>query len=181
MISKLINKIKLFFIIKYNESIFNKELDSSMNMWFNQEDMDILQQEETQKKYQNGIALIKTKIDAQLKSGKSFHEVLSQYRDRDTFHLDPDLLALALDESEKEKLLRETLESIIVFKEKDIKSDKDLDKMLSTKVNNYNEFLRKKKMRELLRAGRKAKSDGDLELYKQLQKEYRNLNGTRFN
>lgn len=175
---KLFNKIKLFFIIKYNEYILNKELDSNINIWFN-EDIHRLQQEDVLKLYSNGLSLVQDRLEQQLGFKSAINYQLREYL---KINKDLDILLLSRDESKDAKILRETLESIISYKDKDCKTQKEIDEMFDKKINNYNDYLKQKKLRELLRGIRKARAAGELHLLRQLTDEYKELyNGRTIN
>lgn len=129
-------------------------------------------QDETQRKYAQGMAYLKESVLEQTKDGTSLHEVLSRYQGKEGFYLNPDLLSLARRENDSEKMLRETRTSIVAGYGADIKSEEDKKKMIDKRIQIMYNLQKDKLKRDLLKQIRAAKNDNDDKLVSQLEREF---------
>lgn len=151
---------------------FDEEALDNINRHFNVDNVMVIQ-DETQRKYHNGLALLKNKIKDQVNGqGISYDQALRQ---------SGDLLSLSIDESDSEASLRRVRESIIVAKGQDIKTDEDKQQMINKRIAHYESLQKKKLERELIKRIRQAHSDGNYAEHQRLMKEWERDYGTAKN
>lgn len=129
----------------------------------------MMQDEERQ--IAEGVIAMKVAINSLLKnkSAKSYDKTL---RDIDN------LLKYAQDVgSKQQKTILDLRKSIVVFKEKDLKSKEDKQKMINIRLNHYNQLHSKKLARDLIRQERQARKAGNSELADKLLKEWKEKYG----
>jgi hypothetical protein len=121
---------------------------------------------EVDKKYQNGMTLLKSKIKEKVDEGYSFQEAITLVGE--------DLLTLAnLEDDKKIELIR----SVYVYGTVDIKAEADKIKMIDRRIADYKRLQDNKLKRELSREIRKAMMREDYHLYDRLSKEWRQKYG----
>jgi len=174
-LKNLWSKFKLFLALRKTEKEFNKEVDENINLRYSKSDVELLQ-EETQQKYYNGIALMKSRLRDQIKNSDP-KSVMNQFKGEDNFYINGDLLSLATDEDEQRKKLRQMKESIYVYDDQDIKTEEDKKKMIDQRIGHYQKLHDAKIKRDLLRKARQAYNAGNLDLHKQLMEEWTNKYG----
>jgi hypothetical protein len=163
---------KLSLELNKNIKHFNKEVDENINMWSNKDRIDLIQDDQAiQQKYYSGLALVRQRLIEEMQN-QDPEKVLERYKGEADFYMYRDILAMAVDEDKAKKSLREAKESVFVYKEADIKSDKDKINMIDDRISQYYELHDKKQERELMRKARQAYKEGDLELHATLMKQW---------
>lgn len=103
-----------------------------------------------QELYTQGIKKIKKAINQKISftSKEEYDKVLKETED---------LIQFAQNEEERQYI--EALKNAYVYKDKDIKNDTDMAKMIEIRIGHYNELKRHKERREKARAERRSKQD----------------------
>jgi hypothetical protein len=149
-----------------------KEVDQNINVWYNSDRVeDSLHEHEVQKKYYNGLTLMKARLKDKA-ANSPVEEILTQYKGSEDFYTQEDLLALAKDSTEFAEELTKLRASIVIYEGSDIKSDEDKEKMINDRINHYLDLQKHKLERELLRKARQAYKQGNLELHNSLMNEW---------
>lgn len=130
--------------------------------------------DETDYKYRQGMLQLKKAINERLdiKDGKSYEKLLSNFKGNKEFYLYGDLLELAKEQTENEKKLQEGRLAIISGKGADIKTEKDKEEMIAFRIREMYKVQDSKTKRKLLADIRKAHKQGETELAKKLEKEF---------
>jgi hypothetical protein len=163
----LFQKLKDWWTLATLTKEFHKEVDQNVNMWSNRDSITEVQEDQAiQQKYYNGVTLMKRRIKERIGT-LSPHEYLSKNS--------VDLLTLAKDEDANRKALREVKESVYVYSGADVKTDMDKSKMIDKRISHYGELQKDKIARNTIKAAKKAWSEGNVELHKQLLKEWETL------
>ena len=129
-------------------------------------------QNENDRLYAEGLASLKRKVNSMVKTGskEEYHEVLSEINN---------LVALAREETPHQKAMRNILKNMYIRRGADIKSKKDKKDMIEERIGHYEELQDYKVERELRKNIRRAHKDGDLELAKQLEEEWKTKYGDK--
>lgn len=160
-------KLKIWWTLRLLERQFNKEVDSSINLWFNNTSVHYFH-DDTQQKYFQGLLNLKKEVKKRARDG-SLEAALKNAGDK--------LLDLAVVETEEQKKLRQLKEALLVRKGQDIKSEHDKEAMINERIKHYTVLQKQKQIRELNQAVRKAYRAGDVKKYEQLKKELENMYG----
>ena len=115
-----------------------------------------------------GVKEFKSKINSLVKSrdAEQYHKTLNEIED---------LISLvSLPDNDPKVILTKSLRDIAVKKgNKDIQTPEEHLKMLQKRVEDMKELHKHKEKREVLRKIRQAKKDGNLELLKQLEEDWK--------
>lgn len=156
MLGKLINAIKDWWTFRN----LDKEVDNAFDTWSNTP-IDYLQDDKEQK-YYAGMLNLKQEIKRRAKDG-NLEEVLRQAEDK--------ILELARKESKQETEARKLRESVYIRQGQDIKTEKDKEDMIDTRIAHYYELQTVNQKRKLIRECRKAYKEGNIELHLKLKRE----------
>ena len=119
----------------------------------------------------DGVIAMKVAVNKMVKnkSAESYNNLL--------YDLD-DLLKLSGSISSKyEESLWDLRKKLTVFREKDVRTKKDKENMIDTRIRHYKELHITKESRALRRQERKARNSGDSELADELLKEWKQKYG----
>lgn len=139
-----------------------------------------IEQQDVERKYQEGLMAIKKQVKAQAEklgeiNKENLEKVLKNYSSNtDNWREDldiPDLIDLSV---EKDNIVKKILYEQKVYKEKDIKNEKDKVTMIKTRINHYKELQNKRLIRRFNRELRLAEKTGDQEKIERLR---RKING----
>ena len=111
--------------------------------------------------YEEGIKTIKQRIGSlvEIKSKDEYEKVLSEVKE---------LISLARYENKD----ADYLYKLYVKKDRDIHNNTDKAKMVETRINHYKELQKFNEERELIKQIKKAKKEGDINLSKELEKQW---------
>lgn len=166
MILQFLKRIKNWVSNYLLERKFNKEVTENINLYFNNSEIYHLVQEDVEKKYHNGLLLVKRKIKEKVDEGYTYEEVLKMLGDS--------LIALA--NQEKDQKI-ELLKNIYIYESRDIKSEEDKIKMIDKRIADYKQLHKHVEKRKLARDLRAAERAGDTKLVDQLTKEWKQKYG----
>lgn len=144
-------------------------------------------QDENQKKYQEAVLKLKRKINEKVgqKNAENYEKVLGAYKsDTDDWKKDlnnVDLLDLT--NEDEMSVAKEFMKQAVVYKDADIKNEKQKLEMIDKRIKHYEILRVKKQIRKLNRELRKAERSGDEERSKELWGEInelrRSIEGTK--
>lgn len=142
---------------------FDKEVESEISYYMPARHNVVMNQQ--QRQMQEGLAQLKSAINKAVvgRTADEYDKVLGNI---------DDLMSLAQDESQEQKVLRKIKQNMYVFKGKDIKTRKDKKKMVETRINHYHELHGHIERRNLMRQIRAANNAGDTELAQKLEEEF---------
>lgn len=154
VLKKLINYIKFKYYLWQQERELNKEFNStSLRNNINLQ----LVQDSVKYSYSEGIAQIKKKINDQAQIAGHVKAIENT----------KDIIKLAEYEDPTRKLLIQQLkDSYVYYKEK------TQDKMIDKRINHYYDLQKFNEEREIIKAIKKARKEGDEVLAKQLEQEW---------
>lgn len=121
-------------------------------------------QDDTQRKYSEGIAIVKGTINsmAGTRDTKHYRQALEQVKD---------LLSLATKETANQKELREIMTAMSKLPEKSKK------RMIEERIGHYEELRKYNEERALIKKIKQARKDHNKELHEELEQEWRNTYG----
>lgn len=163
LLNILINKIKLWWLLKS----FDNEVDSNVNKSFNS---NYTGEEQSQQKLYNGIIALKRGVK-NLTKGSNFNSTLQYVDDR--------MIDLARNETALELSNRKATASFYVASVKDIKTETDKIKMVSKRIDHYYELQNKVLERQLLKDIREAYKANDKETHRKLLNEWKDKYGKK--
>lgn len=182
-IPNLFNKIRTYIIYNtvlgkfYLNILFwleNKKMEKDLkNRTYSSHTLSIVK-ESNKIKYENGVNNIKRNIkkEAESLNNEDLEYVLYKNRDK--------LIELAQSEEEKDKEeYIKNIRKVYVFKDKDIKNEKDYIKMINKRITHFNELRKNKEKRELSRKIRLSTKNNDKIETEKLLKEWNNLYGKK--
>lgn len=194
MYRKIVNWVKY----KYYDWVIDKELSSGSGISDNKVNLfgelsgeslntksEQVEQDQ-QRKYQEGVGLIKSKLKKQVEAkgginSFNFDSVLSQFKsDLSAEQWAEDLMQddlFDLSEGEKSEILQ-TIKDMVVYREADIKTDKDKIDMVLGRIQDYKKLQVKRQIRSINRDLRKAEQEGRKEEAKELWSKINELSRT---
>lgn len=128
-------------------------------------------QDQKQYKYVQGMTYLKEAINKQIR-GNDPEKVLSGYKGEKNFYLGNDLLALATRENDSERKLRKVRTSIVAGNVADVKSAKDKDRMIESRIRDMYGVQESKIQKKLMKEIRQAKNNNDFVRAKVLEEEF---------
>lgn len=161
---KWIAGIYFTLVFKWKNYRLQKLLEEELTPSFSSSDVYGVHQNDTQRKYLEGLANLKRSINSKVKSRNKdeYHRVLSDVKE---------LVALGRVETKTQRMIRETLTSICKLPEVNRKE------MINQRIEHYEELHKYKEQRELIKKAKQARKEGDIELAEQLETKWREQNG----
>ena len=167
---KLLRKLLDWWEWKILERTINKEIDSNINRKFHKDQhTTIIQDEDIQQKYNNGMTLLKQRVK-DLAKDCTLEELLDKLKGED-------LLDFAKDEDEYKKQHSEDKALFFVHKHSDNKSEQEITERIASRIADYYKLHLKIVERELLREARRAYQSGNFILHETLTKQWKEKYG----
>lgn len=163
-------KVFNWFLQKYLEIVFfldKKKLEKALDREFQITSMGgmyQIYQNDTERKYAEGIALVKNKVNSAVKSKskEEYERVLKEISD---------LIILSNEETPSQRALRKALEKLYAPKEKSKKA------MIRDRIQHYEELREYNQERTLIKKIKQARKDNNIELAEKLELEWMTLYG----
>lgn len=175
-------ELKLAWALKREEEKLSKDLENEVDYYFNS-GSDIRPEviiKQTEEKYAQGMANMRQGMaELAAKHGGNHLAALQEFTEDpnnpDAKHQSGaiDLLSLGRRETQQQMKHRKYVESAYHYKNSDIKSDKDKEKMIDKRIRDYNTLHKHKESRNLQRKIRVAHLSGDIKKAKELEAEWR--------
>lgn len=164
MIKKWIVNLYFSIVFKWKNYKLKRLVEKEFSPTFSFNDGYKIYQNETERKYLEGIYNLKRSINSKVKSKSKdeYHKVLSNAKE---------LISLGTVETKNQKLIRETLTSICALPEISKKE------IINKRIEHYKEFHKYKEQRDLIKRIKQAKKQGDEKLALELEKEWRDNYG----
>lgn len=183
--NKFINWLKLKYKLwKLKNEIFSDQSYNSNssfgNPFFNNVAIDdsFYLQQENEMKYIEGLYQIKSYINSKAKTKEEYEKVLSKYGSKemkDNWKQDiyeDDLIDLADNNSSD---IHKIMKQFYTRDKKDIKNNKQKKQMIDKRIKDYEKLQITKQIRKLNKQLRKAESNGDAEMAKELRSKINEL------